>query len=86
MAAGIFYVRHYDVRGDVKKWEVSTEQWCVELHKTALNAAADPKFMCCLRCEENFDVYAYCGESFQFKGELEGIVRVLAEKAAGQPD
>ena len=84
MAASIFYVHHYDVRGAVEKCEVSTEQWCVEFHKTALNAAADPKFMCCPCCKKNFDIYAYCGEKFQFKGELEGTVRVLAENAAVQ--
>ena len=85
MAASIFYVHHYDVRSDVKMCEVSTEQWCVELHKTALNAAADPKFMCCPRCKKDFDVYTYCGGNFAFAGELEGTVRVLAENAAGQP-
>ena len=86
MAASIFYVHHYEGTGDVRKCEVSTEQWCVEFHTTALNEAADPKFMCCPSCQKNFSVYAYCGERFQFKGELEGTVRVLAEKAARQPD
>ena len=81
------HVRHYDVLGALRKTcAISTEQWFIVFHKTSLDAAADPCSLCCPCCEEEFKVYEYSGERFRFAGQLEGSVRVLAEKASGDPD
>ena len=60
---------------------MSFDEWFKEFHAVARRAHGDPQYLNCT-CGRPFRYYTVGTERFMFAGELEGTVRILAERCA----
>jgi len=58
---------------------LSAFEWFGVFHRAARCANFNPKVLHCPRCWQEFTVYASQEHNYQFCGELEGTVRIVAE-------